>query len=903
MHARTRYLLALLLAIPLAGVAAPSDASVIDAGKLEHFEKKVRPILLERCLECHSADKKIKGGLSLDTGALTLKGGDTGPAILPGDPDKSLLIEAVRYANHDLQMPPKGRLSDSEVRALEEWIRMGAPDPRTGTAQSKPARTIDIEKGRSFWSFAPLQTAPGPALKETPVTIDGFVRDALQKAGLSMSPPADKRTLIRRATFDLTGLPPTPHEIDVFLADSSPEAFERVFERLLTSPQYGERWGRHWLDVARYADSNGMDENIAFGHAWRYRDYVVDAFNNDKPFDRFIIEQIAGDLLPASKETVTATGFLSLGARVLAEPDLQKLEMDIIDEQIDTVGKAFLGMTLGCVRCHDHKFDPVTQEDYYAMAAIFRSTRSLSSEKMGAIKFWHEHSTATAEQMEESKKHQDTLKAKKAEAAAYTEKCRTSARVHVQESATDYLVAAADLPADPTQAQAENAAKHAGLNAAVLLACRKHLAVQSADPVFARWHALAADGGRDEIRAHYAPLFKGALEAKKGAEYEALTNSKGLLVLPVKNADLLDKEQLAKIESLTQQAARIEADAPELPGVMSVADKEVVKTIKVHLRGNYLTLGKSVERGFPEVMRTSLTKPIFPAKQSGRLELAKWIASGEHPLTSRVIVNRVWRWHFGKGIVATTDNFGILGAKPSHPELLDWLARGFVENGWSIKDLHRQIMSSAAYQQSSFPAPPAPGRPDPQTLDPENKLLWRANMRRLEAEEIRDSMLACSGWLDRTLGGKTIPRRNREFVFNHTSKDATTYESARRALYLPIIRNHLCDIFEQFDYPDPTTPTGSRNSTVVAPQALIMMNAPVVAQCGKELAGALDRIADEPARIEAAYQILYARMPSANELESARRLILDLKSSGDTALAWPLFCQTLFAANEFIYLR
>lgn len=897
-------LFAILLAAPAASIAATDGSAPWDeTAKLEHFEKKVRPILHERCIECHSSEKKIKGGLSLETGALTLKGGDTGPAILPGAPEKSLLIEAVRYGNHDLQMPPKGRLSDSEIRALEDWVKMGAPDPRTGLTQSKPTRTIDIEKGRNFWSFAPLKRTPAAAAKDSPVLIDTFVLEALKKEGLSMSPPADKRTLIRRATFDLTGLPPTPQEIDLFLADSSPEAFERVVERLLASPAYGERWGRHWLDVARYADSNGMDENIAFGHAWRYRDYVVDSFNADKPFDRFIVEQIAGDLLPHSREAITATGFLSLGARVLAEPDLQKLEMDIIDEQIDTVGKAFLGMTLGCVRCHDHKFDPVSQEDYYAMAAIFRSTRSLSSEKMGAIKFWHEHSTATAEQMEENKKHQETLKAKKAEVASYTERSRSAARMRIQEQAADYLVAAADLPADVTQEQAENTAKKSGLNAAILLNCRKVLATSPADPVFAQWHALTASGSKADIRLHYASLFSNAIRAKKGAEYEALTNSKGFLALPARNTDLLEKEQLSKIEQLNQEAARIESETPELPGVMSVADKEVVKTIKVHLRGNYLTLGKSVERGFPEVMRTTLTKPIFPAKQSGRLELARWIASGEHPLTARVIVNRVWRWHFGRGIVSTTDNFGILGAKPSHPELLDWLARGFVENGWSIKDLHRQIMSSAAYQQSSYPSPPASGQPDPQTVDPENRLLWRANMRRLEAEEIRDALLACSGWLDPKVGGKTIPRRNREFVFNHTSKDATTYESARRALYLPIIRNHLCDIFEQFDYPDPTTPAGSRNSTVVAPQALIMMNAPVVARCGQELAGLLDKITDESERIEAAYQILYARTPSQNELRNATRLIRDFESSSESARAWHLFCQTLFAANEFIYLR
>ncbi len=512
-------------------------------------------------------------------------------------------------------------------------------------------------------------------------------------------------------------------------------------------------------------------------NAWRYRDYVVKAFNDDKPFDQFLIEQVAGDLLPQSEEALTATGFLALGAKVLAEPDLRKLEMDIIDEQIDTAGKAFLGMTLGCVRCHDHKFDPITQEDYYALAAIFRSTRSLAPEK-GTIKYWYEHSLATPEQLEEKKKFDAEVKAKKAEVAAFVAKARE------------------------------------------------------------------------------------AVKAPAAA----------------KNADVLDAETLAKIAAMNEAVAEFGTKGPDLPALMSVADTEVVKELPVHLRGSYLTLGKPVERGFPEVMRTSFAPPILPAKHSGRLELARWMASSEHPLTARVLVNRVWRWHFGQGIVASTDNFGLLGDRPSHPELLDWLARGFIESGWSIKDLHRLIMKSAVYQQASrvdFSSADQTDQADPRLVDPENRLLWRANIQRLEAEEIRDAMLATSGWLSLEMGGKTIPLHNREFVFNHTSKDATTYESPRRALYLPIIRNHLYDMLEQFDYPDPTMPTGSRHSTVIAPQALIMMNAPVVMESSRRLAARLASAASDDERVERVYGLLYGRPPAEQERSDALAFLKD----------------------------
>jgi hypothetical protein len=693
-------------------------------------------------------------------------------------------------------MPPTGRLSDPEIKVLEEWVKRGAPDPRSGQAAAGPAKphAPTLEQGRRFWSFRPIVKPAMPTVKKASriqSPIDTFILSRLEKAGLSLAPPADRRTLIRRATFDLIGLPPTPQEVDAFVADKSPDAFDKVVERLLASHHYGERWGRHWLDVARYADSNGLDENMAYGEAWRYRDYVVRAFNEDKPFDRFLIEQIAGDLLPFNEDALTATGFLSLGAHVLAEPDVQKLEMDVIDEQLDTMGKAFLGMTIGCARCHDHKFDPLKQEEYYALAGIFRNTRSLEIVK-GKPKTWYERPLATSAQIEAKKKRDELIARQKADLSALTS---------------------------------------------------------------------AATGGKPA-----------APDAAR-----------------------------AKIDALSKSIAKLESEQAQLPQVMSVTEADAIaKTLPVHIRGDYLTLGKPVERGFPGVMCSAAAKPALPDNQSGRLELARWMAGSEHPLTARVMVNRLWRWHFGQGIVSSTDNFGILGSKPSHPELLDWLARTFSEGDWSIKRMHRLIMKSAAYQQSSSPIA---GKKDPRSIDPENRLLWRANIRRLEAEEIRDGMLAVSGWLNLEIGGKTIPLKDKEYVFDHTSKDSTTYESPRRALYLPIIRNHLYDMLEQFDYPDPTMPTGSRNSTVIAPQALIMMNAPIVVESSKRLAARLELLPDDDRRIKEAYELLYARPPLGREKSDALALIHDLRSAGKPEQTWSLLCQALLAANEFIYLR
>ena len=889
------------LVLSLLTLASASRALAAD--DVAFFESRIRPLLIEKCLDCHSASTKLKGGLSLDHRDTLLRGGDTGPAIVPGDPDRSRLIEAVRYHNRDLQMPPKGALTASQVRDLETWIQNGAPDPRPPPTQTPHTKQtgLSLEQGRQFWSFQPLADPALPPVQNTawPRTpVDTFILAELEKNHLSPAPPADRHTLIRRATFDLTGLPPTPAEITTFLADDSPDAFRHLIDRLLASPQYGARWARHWLDVARYADSNGMDENVAYGHAWRYRDYVVRAFNDDKPYDQFLIEQLAGDLLPAHEQTsredaLAATGFLSLGAKILAEADRQKQELDIIDEQLDTLGKAFLGMTFGCARCHDHKFDPVTTADYYALAAIFRSTRSLADEKLGAIKFWYEHSQATPEQLEAKKQHEQAVKAQAAKIAKHSKETRAKLKTELHTHAADYLAAAAQLPADPDFAQVEKLAARLHLRPRYLLTCRLYLARHPDHPLFTRWHDLVASNQLPELRQHYTSLF----QKPAGPALDALQDAAGFLAIPDKDADAFDGEMLMASEQMKTELMALEDLTPDPPAFMGVADGTITPAMPIHIRGSYLTLGPPIARGFPAVMRTSLTKPVFPAKQSGRLDLARWLASSEHPLTARVAVNRLWRWHFGRGLVASTENFGVLGDRPSHPALLDWLARAFIENGWSLKDMHRLLMNSAVYQQSSD----TPSTQPPQHPDPENKLLSRMNRQRLEAEQLRDSLLAVSGSLDLQLGGKTLPLRNREFVFNHTSKDNTTYESPRRALYLPIIRNHLNDILEQFDYPDPTMPTGSRNATVVAPQALLMLNSPFVMDCAARLASHLQQSSPTDAqRYHLATTLLYSRPATPTE---TTRALHWLTTQPNPSQAWTQLCHTLLATNEFLYLR
>ncbi len=938
------------------------EPSVISQPELDFFEQHIRPLLIEHCYECHG-EQEQSGGMRLDSRVAWQAGGDSGATLSIGKPDESRLVEAVRYENLDLQMPPSGKLTAEQIRALEQWVAMGAPDPRDGptpmdktdvahatdgaeTARHEPLKGMSIEDGREFWSFKPLSNPAVPTPRDFArinTVVDAFVFARLEAAGIEPAPSADKRTLIRRVTFDLIGLPPTPSEVQDFLADNSTDAFQKVCERLLASPQYGERWGRHWLDVARYADSNGLDENIAFGNAWRYRDYVIRAFNDDKPFDRFLIEQLAGDLVDEpTVESLTATGFLVLGAKVLAEPDVEKLMMDTIDEQVDATGKAFLGLTFGCARCHDHKFDPVLQSDYYSLAAIFKSTRTFDGKNTGAIKYWNETQLGTASELEALKPIEAEIAAKKGAAGAFKAQAMSKIATAALAAAPKYFAIASSLPPRPTLPDVEPLAKQHGLHARMLHNARGQLELRRDDPVIAQWHELIEQQQTPEaIEQHFADMLllaqqpatseqsptidaerPPAPQKNKSETADAASRELGvhlqkllpeLLTVPVQPEFAFDEETLQAYYVLMEEARVVESGAPDAPAVMGVSDGQVRTTLPIHIRGSHRNLGELVPRGFPVALRTSTVGPVFPRRESGRMELARWMASSQHPLTARVYVNRIWRWHFGRGLVASTENFGVLGDAPSHPELLDWLARNFIESGWSTKDLHRLLLASSIYQMAST----NPQSEQAEQLDPENRWLWKFRRQRLEAEQLRDSLLAVSGRLDFTAGGKTVPLRNRQFVFNHTSEDFTTYESLRRAVYLPIIRNNVYTFLEQFDFPDPTMPTGSRQQTVVAPQALLMLNDELVMDSADALAGrALRDYSQTNERIEWVYRLALGRQPEATELSRAAVFIGRLSArfatpgiehnSEQTGLktaeqkAWSLFCQSLLASNEFI---
>ena len=796
--------------------AAPAKPAPTDA-QIRFFETRIRPLLADHCFQCHGPDKQ-KGNLRLDSRAALVAGGDLGAAVALDAPEMSLLLKAVGYKDDSLQMPPKGKLNDQQIADLMAWVKAGAPYPQAEAPLDKKAKSTASNGASEYWAFQPPVDQPLPPVRDKAwpqTSIDHFILAGLEGAGLRPAVPADKRTLIRRATFDLVGLPPTPSEVEAFLADESPQAFATVVDRLLASPHYGERWGRHWLDVVRYADSNGLDENVAFGNAWRYRDYVVAAFNRDKPYDQFLLEQVAGDLLPpvedlaVKHERLIATGFLSLGPKVLAEVDPKKMEMDIIDEQVDTFGRAVLGLTLGCARCHDHKFDPIRTDDYYALAGIFKSTRTM--ENFVKLARWYENDLATDAELAQKGAHAKQAAEKKA--------------------AIDEFVKQANQ----------------------------------------RLQSSLPDGG-----------------------------------LPKDAETKYPDETKAELKRLRDELAAFQKTAPVILSAMG-ASEGTIADLAVHIRGNHLTLGKTVARGFPLVLTGTGAAPV-DSSHSGRLELAQWLVGKDHPLTSRVMVNRLWRWHFGEGLVRSPDNFGKLGEAPTNRPLLDWLARRFVDSRWSFKEMHRLIMLSSTYQMSAtYDAEAA-------AVDPGNRLQWRMDVRRLEAEEIHDALRAVGGTLDWTMGGSLLHVGNREYLFDHTSKDGTKYESPRRAMYLPIIRNNLYDFYQLFDSPDGTVLNGDRDSTTVAPQALFMLNSDLVAQSSERMADSLlaRNDADDIQRLVDLYLLVYSRPPA--EAERARNLAL--LEQFDTAAvnqepdpakrrrqAWTRLCHVLLAANEFIYLN
>jgi cytochrome c553 len=762
-----------------------------DVRKVEFFEKQVRPILAEHCYKCHGTPgKPHKGMLNLADRTAAFAGGSSGPAIIPGSPEKSLLIQSLGHEG-EIRMPPKGKLSAQQIADLTRWVKDGAVWPDQASAAGSVQGYTQAQK--DHWAFRPIRDPSLPTVggPQSANPIDLFIESRLQAAHIQAAPPAERRVLIRRVTFDLTGLPPTPAEIEAFIADGSPGAWEKVVDRLLASSAYGERWGRHWLDVARYADSNGLDENTAFANAWRYRDYVIRSFDRDKPFDRFIREQIAGDLLPdGGTDGLIATGFLVLGPKLLAEPDKQKMVMDIVDEQIDVVSKAFLGLTVSCARCHDHKFDPIPTLDYYSLAGIFKSTKTMAT-------------------------------------------LNTVARAHER-----------PLPDE---------------NSAEMLAYRAEV-----------------EQLRREVKR---------LEREFGS-------------VPV--SDRVRRQEIHEAAELRRsEIKRLEPQAGGSGMCLAVSDESTPADIKVHVRGNTQTLGDLAPRKFPRIIAGD-KQPAIPARASGRLQLADWIASPDNPLTARVIVNRVWQHHFGEGLVRTPDNFGSLGERPTHPELLDWLASRFIEDGWSLKKLHRRILLSAVYQRSS--------RGQPSQGDPENRLLARFERRRLEAEAIRDAMLFVAGTLDRTAGGSRLDNGNFEYVTNDQSHTRTRYDAPCRSIYLPVIRNNVYDFFQAFDFVEPHVPTGKRDSTVVAPQALFMMNNPLVVAQSRRFAESLLAAADtDEKRIETAYQRAFGRAPRPDEvsrtigfLQRYQEGLAETDKANRRLAAWQAFCQVLFASSEFI---
>ncbi|MBI1902150.1 MAG: PSD1 domain-containing protein [Planctomycetia bacterium] len=867
---------------PSAEKAAAESAAVPahDPKGFEFFEKKIRPVLVGKCFACHSAQaKELKGGLRLDTHDGMRKGGESGPAIVPGNGDASLLVEALRHEG--LEMPPKTRLPDNVVADFVAWIDMGAPDPRSGTAARKG---LNLAEARKFWAFQPPKTAAPPQVKDAAwpkSEIDRFVLARLESVGLHPVDDADKRTLIRRATLDLIGLPPTPEEVDAFLADDSPEAFAKVVDRLLASPQFGERWGRHWLDVARYAESTGKERNVPYPYAWRYRDYVIDSFNEDKPYDEFVMEQVAGDLLPHKSpaernEQLVATGFLAIGTKGLNERNREQYTMDVIDEQIDVVGRAFLGLTVSCARCHDHKFDPIPTEDYYALAGIFRSTAIYSGVRQGNNKAGYAGDLfALADAKPQTIGREDQAAINKLE----NDLARAEAELKTQtaQAKTTQSEPSAEKPDKPKNANKKPAADNPK---------KKKAAAADAKKV-----EKAGESDGADIQADAAAKKKKQLEKKKAA---AAAAKKSLSPAEQKVADL-QKELAALRDKVTPK--------PEL--AMAVAESDKPVNCRVNIRGEVNDLGPEVPRGFVRVLMGPSPTTRIEQGDSGRRELARWLTAKENPLTARVMVNRIWQHLFGAGLVETTDNFGNLGEQPTHPELLDHLAVQFQKDGWSVKTTIRRIMLSRTYQLSS--QHDAKGV----EVDEAGRLLWRMTPRRLDAEAIRDAVLFVSGKIDLARPeASPVARLANGEVGRNLNLAPLQAADAHRSVYLPLLRGVVPEMLQVFDAADPSLVVGQREVTTVATQALFMLNSPFMQEQSEQLARrvlAPPKLTDAQ-RIQLAYQLALARPASDDETQRVLSYLREYPAAGaaasasaPSAEAWSTFCQTLFASAEFRY--
>jgi hypothetical protein len=801
------------------------------------FEARIRPVLVERCHQCHAADAKtVRGGLLVDSREAIRAGGASGQAgVVPGDPAASAVFDAITRDDPEARMPPQGRLPDEVIADFRKWIAMGAPDPRAGGAVDARVarREIDVDAGRRHWAFRKPVAAPPPPLRRAGwprSDIDRFLLAAMEKEGLVPVADADRRTLVRRLAFDLTGLPPAPEDVAAFVSDSSAGAVEALVDRLLDSPRFGERWARHWLDVARYADSNGKEINVAYPHAWRYRDYVIAAFRDDKPYDRFLKEQIAGDLLAADgprdqAEKIVATGFLALGPKGLNDQNPRQFHMDLVDEQIDVVSQSMLGLTLACARCHDHKFDPVSQRDYYALAGIFLSTETL-------------YGTYPQQQ-----------------------NLRPSTLIELDPGAGLPAAVASLSQVDHERLRAEVES----LDAAAAALEREAVAAR-----------LAADGDANAVNF-----------VRVRAARDRATGARSDLDL-------------------------FRADGSPRTLAMGALDRPQPRDGQLLVRGEVDQAADVVPRGLVEVL-CAADEPRKIAAGSGRLDLAHWIASPDNPLTARVMANRVWLKLMGQGLVATPDNFGVMGMPPSHPELLDHLALAFVADGWSVKSLVRRIVLSRAYQLASDHDEAN------HAADPDNRRRWRMDRRRLDAEAIRDAMLAVSGTLDERapIGSPVARLREDRQGLIRLITETSGRRSPHRSIYLPIVRDHVPDFLNVFDFPDAALVSGQRDVTNVPGQGLFLLNNTEVVTLASAFAQRIEALpGTTEERLAHAHELALGRAPTSDERESIARFWgafparvaaeppggASRRAENPQALALVAYCQALFAAAEFRYL-
>ena len=1129
------------------GLLAPQASWSADrAVELQRFERKIRPLLVKRCSKCHSGPKP-KAGLNLVDTRLLLTGGRSGPAIVPGNPTGSLLVQAIRRDGKN-RMPPGGPLDSGDVLELVTWIKNGAVVPVAEGAGKREPGGVITDDDRQWWSFRPLDpgvvpVVPGDVWSRS--SIDRYILSRLHEEKLAPSTAATRRAWIRRVTFDLWGLPPTPAAVGAFEADTDPGAFARVVDRLLASPRYGERWARHWLDVVRYADTNGGGFDYVYPTAWRYRDYVVRALNLDLPYDTFLVEQLAGDLLPGTDDELRAverklaTGMLTLAPKGLGMQDKELMAMDVVDDQIDVLGRSLMGLTLACARCHDHKFDPVLTADYYALAGIFRSTVSLSDLAKNPS-YWPEQSLQRTSDRLAGEQHDARTKATATAISKIVSVANRRLVVDCRKRLDEYLLVASAMhhtrgnrgavahwPFDgpsgkivaatsgPSGMLANTSGKSGGVvptriddgqvgralrfgtgkiveidgkalkpivlgrtndfSVGVWLRAPGGYKPATADSIVAanyksmamwfialrpgtyngvyfrhyngaatvdikpssnllpvltdgKWHHLAVTSDRDAMGILYVdgkqagqtsiaavsttadygepvsmklgastngfagdlddvaiwdrvlgpeevtrlfdlgqradspqdvatverqrPRKQGALSVEKLLKSHRLVPSlaRGLSreilaaagkpgavlyelareipsdVQQVRSQVDLDSPKLAsrldgkqtplvpgpdaeafypaqerkELATLKDRAARLASVTIARPVKAMVAfDSKKPSDLRVHVAGDNRRLGEVVSRGFPRVLLGKDQPAVkIPQAASGRLELARWLTRTDHPLTARVMVNRVWQWHFGEGLVRTPDNFGQLGEEPSHPGLLDHLARTFTTDGWSLKRLHTRILLSAVYRQASA------SREGPMEVDADNRLLWRMSRRRLEAEAFRDAMLAVSGGLDSQMYGTLQSWKPKEFSVDDGNRETANFKTRRRSLYLPVVRTTLHQMMELFDVGDPNSVTSRRANTTVPHQALFLLNNPFVKQRSQGLAASVLAWSDDEAQqVQRAWWLVLSRPPSSSEMARARQFLASARQPGLSSgnQAWTSLAWALFSLNEMLY--